>query len=129
MTVLIGCLIIAVLFPYLTKLPLAYAMHQSGRYDNNYPRTQQSTLKGFGARALGAHQNSFEALIVFATAVLTAIATHHTSNIIQGLAIFYIVSRIIYYVFYFADFASLRSLLWALGYFSCLIMLGYCLIS
>jgi len=39
-------------------------------YNNSHPREQQSKLTGFGARALTAHQNAFESLIIFAPAVL-----------------------------------------------------------
>ena len=66
MEVIIICAFIAVLLPYLAKAPLAIAMHKESKYDNNYPRTQQSNLTGFGARALAAHENSFESLISYA---------------------------------------------------------------
>src|SRR3989338_9056830 len=101
MNTLVLSLFIACLLPYLSKIPLAIAMKKSsGGYDNNYPRTQAAELTGFGARALAAHQNSFESLIVFCAAVITALATNHTSETIQLLAIVYLVSRVIYHVFY-----------------------------
>ena len=65
MSVIITCLFIAALLPILAKAPVAYAMNQLGGYDNKHPREQQSKLTGFGGRALGAHQNSFESLINF----------------------------------------------------------------
>lgn len=128
MNTLIICLFIAALLPYLSKLPLAYAMQQAGGYDNANPRTQQANLQGFGARALGAHQNSFESLIIFASAILTALATHNDSATIQGLAIFYLISRGGYYICYLMNQAMLRSTVWALGYFSCLAILWLCII-
>ena len=65
MTILIVCLFIACLLPYLAKIPTAIAMkNQPGGYDNNHPRAQQAMLTGFGARAVAAHQNSFESLII-----------------------------------------------------------------
>ena len=80
MTTLIWCLFIAALLPFIAKGPVAYAMNKLGGYNNNHPREQQSNLTGFGARALAAHQNAFESLMIFAPAVLLAIATQHTGE-------------------------------------------------
>ncbi|HHF7368528.1 TPA: MAPEG family protein [Legionella bozemanae] len=124
MTTLIICLFIAILFPYFLKLVVANFMQKEGKYDNHYPRAQQARLQGMGARAVAAHQNSFESLIVFATAALTAIATHHIGITIQILAIIFIVSRAIYSYFYLMDMASLRSITWFIGFICCLIILG-----
>ena len=90
MTTLIICLFIAAILPFISKIPLAYAMHKAGGYNNHYPREQQTRLHGFGARALGAHQNSFESLLIFSTAVLTAIATNHVTPTIETLAMVHI---------------------------------------
>ncbi|WP_338092724.1 MAPEG family protein [Legionella feeleii] len=97
------------------------------RYDNKQPRAQQATLTGIGARAVAAHQNSFESLIIFSTATLTAIATHNTSCLIQGLAIFHLISRGIYHLFYLLNWATLRSTLWTLGCLSSLGILWLCI--
>lgn len=128
MHTLIICLFIACLLPYLSKIPLAIAMSKRpGGYDNNYPRKQEAELSGFGARALAAHKNSFESLIVFSAAVLTAIATQHTTETIQVLAIVYLVSRFIYHLFYLLNWALLRSSIWAIGLISSLIIIWQCL--
>jgi uncharacterized MAPEG superfamily protein len=127
MTTLIICLLIAVILPYLVKIPLSYAMHQAGGYDNHHPRAQQTTLQGFGARAVGAHQNGFESLIVFSTAALTAIATQQVTYAVQVLAIIYIVSRIIYNLLYLMNWATLRTTIWSLGFFCCIGILGLCI--
>ncbi|MFA6303714.1 MAG: MAPEG family protein [Legionella sp.] len=128
MTTLIICLFIAILFPYLIKLPLGYAMaHAKGGYNNNYPREQQAALEGFGARALAAHQNSFEALIVFSTAVLTAIATNHVTHNVEYLAVAFIVLRVIYTALYLMNLASLRSSVWFLGLLACLTIMWSCI--
>ncbi len=103
-------------------------MQKEGKYDNHYPRAQQARLQGMGARAVAAHQNSFESLLVFATAALTAMATNHIGTTIQILAIIYIISRFIYCYFYLMDMASLRSAIWFIGFVSCLIILGLCLV-
>ncbi|QMT61123.1 MAPEG family protein [Legionella sp. PC997] len=128
MTTLILCLFIAILLPYLLKIVVANFMQKEGKYDNHYPRAQQARLQGMGARAVAAHQNSFESLLVFATAALTAMATNHIGTTIQILAIIYIISRFIYCYFYLMDMASLRSTIWFIGFVSCLIILGLCLV-
>lgn len=127
MTTLIVCLFIALLLPYLAKMPVAYAMKKTGHYDNHHPREQQAKLHGLGARAVGAHQNSFESLIVFSTAALTALATNNVSITIQILAVVYLVSRVIYHCFYLLNWAALRSSIWFVGYICCLAMLWLCI--
>ncbi|WP_298627299.1 MAPEG family protein [uncultured Legionella sp.] len=128
MNTLIVCLLITVIMPYLTKLPVGYAMQKAkGGYDNHHPRAQQSQLEGFGARAVGAHQNCFESLAVFSAAALTAIATNHITATIVNLAILYVLSRIIYIFLYLMNFATLRSTVWFIGFASCVSILWLCI--
>ncbi|WP_371186136.1 MAPEG family protein [Thalassotalea maritima] len=115
MITLIWCLIIAALLPYFAKVPVAMAMNKSGGYDNNHPREQQANLTGFGARALAAHQNAFESLIVFATAILLAIATNTTNETVQLLAMIHIVARVAYNALYLLNIGTLRSIVWAVA--------------
>jgi len=126
MFILISCLFIACLFPYLAKIPVAMAMSKLG-YDNNHPRIQEATLTGFGARALAAHKNSFESLIIFSAAISTALATHHISATIQGLAVFHVLSRVVYHFFYLLNWAGLRSSIWALGLIASLSIIVLCM--
>jgi len=117
MTLLIGCLLISLALPYIAKIPLAYAMQQQGGYDNNHPRAQQAALTGFGARALAAHQNSFEAIIIFAPALLLAIAIKNTGEFIQLLAIIHVIARVLYNILYLINWGTLRSLVWFVALF------------
>ena len=112
MEIIIVCVLIAVLLPYLAKAPLAFAMAKESRYDNHYPRRQQARLTGFGARALAAHQNSFEALIIISAASAVVLATNTVSAGIEWLAIIHIVARVIYCLMYYIDQDKLRSLSW-----------------
>lgn len=109
------CLFIAVILPMLAKGPVAAAMHRLGGYDNKHPRAQQSQLTGFGARALAAHQNSFEALMMFAPCVLAAMATGHITSGIETAAIVFVAARVAYIVFYLINQDILRSTSWAVG--------------
>jgi len=115
MEVIIICAFIAVLLPYLAKAPLAVAMNKESKYDNNYPRDQQARLTGFGARALAAHQNSFESLIVFSVALAVVLATNNTSITVQILAVTYLVARVAYCIMYYINLDKLRSLMWLIG--------------
>lgn len=127
MTILILSLFIALLLPYLAKAPVAYAMNKLGGYDNNHPRAQQNQLTGFGARALAAHQNSFEALIIFAPAVILAIATNNLGEQIQIAAIIHVVARISYILCYLADLGTLRSIVWAIGLIASFTIVWQCI--
>ena len=115
LTTLVLSLIAAAFLPYIAKIPLAVAMHKAGGYDTSHPREQQAQLKGFGARALAAHQNAFESLIVFAAAILLAITTDTTNETVLLLAILHICFRLAYHVFYLLDKGVLRSLSWAIA--------------
>jgi uncharacterized MAPEG superfamily protein len=129
MTVLIGCLLIALALPYLAKIPVAYAMHQRGGYDNKHPRAQQAQLTGFGARALAAHQNAFEAVIIFAPAILLAIATQNISPFIEQLAIIHVVARLLYNILYLVNKGTLRSLVWFIALSCSFAIIWQCLVN
>jgi uncharacterized MAPEG superfamily protein len=127
MITLIWCLFIATLLPYLAKGPVAYAMNKLGGYNNHHPRNQQNQLTGFGARALAAHQNAFESLIIFAPAVLIAITTQNTGENIELLAIVHVCSRILYNVLYLTNIDKLRSLVWGIATFSSFSIIWQCI--
>lgn len=116
MSILLTCLLIAVLLPIISKGPLAMAMIRAGGYNNRYPREQQKKLKGFGARAKAAHENSFEALIMFIPGALAAIALGQVGSVAETLAMLFIAARCGYIVCYWMDIHWLRSVFWALGF-------------
>jgi uncharacterized MAPEG superfamily protein len=127
MTILIWCLFAATLLPYLAKAPLAIAMNKLDGYDNNHPRSQQAKLTGFGARALAAHQNAFESLIIFVPAVLLAIATNTITDNITMLAITHVIARVAYNVFYLLNIGLLRSIVWAVATLSSFAIIWQCI--
>lgn len=121
MTIPFWCVFISALMIYLAKAPVAKAMKdESGRYDNNNPRAQQARLTGFGARALAAHQNSFEVFPLFAAGVLMAHLGQATGVLVDALAVTFVVSRALYLVCYWIDLHWQRSLIWMLGLACCL---------
>ena len=115
MSVLVICLFIACALAIISKGPVAYFMNQLGGYNNKHPRSQQAKLTGAGARALAAHQNSFESLILFAPAVLVALATNTTGETVQYLAISHVVARILYNILYIINIHYLRTLVWMIA--------------
>ncbi|NMH64910.1 MAPEG family protein [Shewanella salipaludis] len=116
MNTLLISLFVAMLLPYLAKGPLAWAMAKAGAetggYDNAYPRIQEASLTGFGARALAAHQNAFESLLIFGLAVLAVIATNKVNDTAATLALVHVAARLAYHCLYLLNKGSLRSLSW-----------------
>jgi uncharacterized MAPEG superfamily protein len=115
MSIPFWCVFISALLIFVAKIPVAKAMNEQGGYNNHLPRQQQAQLTGFGARALAAHQNSFEAFLLFAVGVLMAHTTQTAGWLIDALAIIFVIMRILYLLCYWADLAWQRSLVWFVG--------------
>lgn len=124
MSISFWCVFIAALLIYVAKLPVARAMNaQAGGYDNHNPRIQQTRLTGLGARAHAAHLNSIEMFPLFAAGVLMAHVTQMFGWWIDLLAVLFIISRVLYLVFYWRDLSTLRSLVWVVGLLCCLLLM------
>lgn len=119
---LLTSLLVTMFLPYLAKVPLAFAMNKTGRYDNNNPRKQQAALDGFAERANAAHYNSFEALAIFAAAVLITAQSGPVGSLSATLAWLFVLSRVGYLCCYWFNLATLRSLVWFLGMACCFAM-------
>lgn len=118
MTIII-CLFIATLMPILAKAPLAIAMNRaSGGYDNRHPREQQKGLTGFGARAKAAHENCFEALIMFTPGALAVLVTNNAGQLAEYFAMAFVLARFAYLIAYYFDQHLLRSSFWFIGFLS-----------
>lgn len=110
MTIPLWCLLVAVILPYAWLGPAASARKaQFGSLDNKQPRQQVAKLEGKGARAYAAHQNAFEALAVFAPAVLVAHVTQADPKLSAILAVVWVVCRVLHGVLYIADVDMARS--------------------
>lgn len=117
--IIIICLFIATLMPILAKVPLAIAMNQaSGGYNNRNPREQQKSLTGFGARAKAAHENCFEALIMFTPGALAVLVTNNAGQLAEYFAMAFIMARVAYLIAYYCDIHILRSTCWFIGFLS-----------
>jgi uncharacterized MAPEG superfamily protein len=71
---------------------------------------------GIRARALGAHQDGVEAFPFFAVAVLLAEFRGAPQNLINELAVLFLIVRTAYVLTYVGNRPSLRAILWALGF-------------
>lgn len=84
-------------------------------YDRSAPRAMFDKLPAYAQRATWAHQNSFEAFVLFAPAALMAYMTAQTSLWALAAAIAHIVARLFYSIFYILDIPTLRSLMFAIA--------------
>ncbi|KPU59317.1 MAPEG family protein [Pseudomonas fluorescens] len=123
MSIPFWCVFISAVLIYLARIPVTRAMKEQGGYDNHLPRQQQMLLTGLGARAVAAHQNSFEAFMLFAVGVLMAHTTQTAGWLIDCLAIIFVASRVIYLVCYWKDLAWQRSMVWLVGLICSLLLM------
>ena len=112
MTIAFWCLLIAGILPYIA---VGIAKMDKG-YDNNAPRDWLATREGRQKRAYAAHLNSFEAFPFFAAAVIVAHLAGAPANIINALAVLFVLIRVAYIWCYVADRAAMRSIVWIIGF-------------
>lgn len=123
MSIPFWCLFISAVLIYVARIPVAKAMKEQGGYNNHLPRSQQAQLTGYGARALAAHQNSFEAFVLFSAGVFVAHTTQTQGFLIDGIAIVFVIARLIFLGAYLADIPNLRSLAWFVGLLCSLVLM------
>lgn len=118
MTVAIVCIVIAAVMPIVCAgIAKGGAFHdRPGGYDNRAPRAWLARQTGYRERANAAQTNAWEALTVFAPAVLAAQWLHAPQGRVDVLAAVFIAARLGYVACYIADRAALRSALWTLGF-------------
>lgn len=114
MTVAEWCIFGALLLYLLSIVPIKWIGHRS--YDNAKPRDPAFYDDPLRARALGAHQNGIEAFPFFAIAVLLAEFRSAPQNLINELAVLFLIVRVAYVLTYLGDRPTLRSILWSIGF-------------
>lgn len=107
------CVLFAGLLPVLT---VAVAKWGSGHFDNHEPRAWLDRQTGLRRRADYAHRNHFEAFPFFAAAVFTAWTLMGPSAWLDGLALLFVVLRVLYTLLYLFDRPTLRSGVWTLAF-------------
>ena len=85
-------------------------------FDNSRPRDPAFYDDPIRSRALGAHQNGIEAFPFFAAAVLLAEFRSAPQNLVNELAVLFLIVRIAYVLTYIGNRPRLRSILWNLGF-------------
>lgn len=119
-TVLIVLFIVSVLPIVFSAMGGYFRVKQFGRFDNDHPRLQQAQLVGTGARAMAAHANAWEALMVFSVVVFIAYAAGVDLTTLTVPALIFLFARVAYGIFYVAGLATLRSLTFAVGMGCCI---------
>ncbi len=114
MAIFLYSIVAAVGLIYLPFLVVGYARARVG-YDTSAPRAMFDKLPPYAQRATWAHQNSFEAFMIFSSAALMAYVTKVNSKEAVYAAIAYLVARLLYSVFYILNIPLLRSLMFAIG--------------
>jgi uncharacterized MAPEG superfamily protein len=112
MSIAFWCVLVASVLPLLA----AYPAKADPELDNRDPRARHAVQTGFRRRAYAAHQNSWEAFMVFAVAVIAAEMNGGSQQAVNSLAIVFIVVRIAYIAAYLKGVGFIRSGLWTAGW-------------
>lgn len=112
--ILLDCVAAAAFLIYLPFFAVGYARLSLG-YDLAAPRAMFEKLPPYGQRATWAHQNSFEAFMLFAAAALMAYVTGVDSSVAAVAAITFVIVRLLYSVFYIFNVPLARSLMFGVG--------------
>lgn len=113
MTTALWCLFITMFLPIVCA-GISKAGGQG--YDNAQPRQWLAQQEGFRARAVAAQQNSWEALLLFAIAVLVAHVILGPSESVNQMAVGFVVARLAYIAAYVVNWAMARTLVWLVGF-------------
>ena len=118
-TIAYWCVMVAALLPIvcagIAKYGTMRTSRREGGFDNNNPRAWLAKQTDWRARANAAQANTFEALPFFFAAVIIAHQLQAGQTWLDILALMFVVLRIAYVMMYVADWASARSLIWALA--------------
>ena len=115
MTVPFWCLFIGALLPYVWAFSRIPFLKEVGGPDNKEPRAQAEKLTGKGGRVVAAQANAWEALGVFAPAVIVnhlAGGDPGNATILCGV---WVVARFLHGLFYIQDIDKGRSLMFLVG--------------
>ena len=112
--ILLYSIVGAVILVYAPFLVVGFARAKVG-YNTSAPRAMFDKLPPYAQRATWAHQNGFEALIIYAAAALMAYVTGVDSDWAKIAAIAFLIARTLYPIFYILNIPILRSMMFAVG--------------
>lgn len=113
-TVLLYGIAIAAVLIYLPFLAVAY---NRLKIENGLvsPRTIFDKLPAYAQRATWAHQNAFEAFVLFTAAALMAYVTNVSNPIAAWAVVIFVIGRLLYPIFYILNVPIGRSFAFVLG--------------
>ena len=115
MTIAYWCVLLVVLLPLVWASVAKFGVKG---YDNRHPRPfMEKHLTGIHQRANWAQANSYESFPPFAAAVIICHLVGVSQGLIDGLAIVFLFARIGHGVAYIKDKATIRSIVWTIGFF------------
>ncbi len=116
MTTPFWCLFIVAMIPYvLAGLGGYFKIQQFGKLDNNHPRIQAADLRGIGARAYAAQMNAWEAVALFAAAVLVAHLAGADPRLSAMASVIFVIARLVHPILYISNLASFRTGVFTVG--------------
>ncbi len=113
-TILLASIAAAAVLVYFPYLIVAITRFQVG-FDLAAPRATFDKLPDYGKRASWAHQNSWEAFVLYSAAALMAYSTHQDSQTVVNCAIGFTGARFLYSIFYIINIPLGRSLMFGIG--------------
>lgn len=112
MSIALWCVFLAGIMPYLVLL---IAKGGSDIDGDKTPEWERG-LTSYQRRAYAAHQNAMDIFPFFTIAVMMAEMHHAPRELLDSMAMAFIVLRMIYTVFYLMDQSTLRSIAWGLAW-------------
>ena len=113
MNIAFWCVLVAGLLPFVAVAVAKWDKTYLG--NNHHPRDWEAKLTGKSSRAHAAHLNSFEAFPLFAAGVIIAFLCHVPQQVTDGVAVTFVLVRLLYIWCYLSDRARMRSLVWMAG--------------
>jgi uncharacterized MAPEG superfamily protein len=114
MTIAEWCVFASVMLYLLTIAPIKWLWFR--KFDNARPRDPAFYAEPLRARAWAAHQNGIETFPFFAIAVLLAEFRASPQNLVNELAVLFLIVRVAYVLTYLGDRPTLRSILWGISF-------------
>jgi len=118
MTIAFWCVFVAGVMPILWQ-GIAKSLIIKN-FSNRSPRLSLANAEGLAKRCTWAHDNSWEAFAPFAAGVIIASIAGADSNLIDTLALVFIVARLCYGFAYMANKSKIRSIVWFVGFLTTL---------
>lgn len=115
MTIAYWCIFVAILLPVIFTGIAKFSGPGYKPKHNLAPRAFLNELQGYRQRANWAQMNTFESVPGFMAAVIIAHQIGGDQTLIDGLAVSYIILRVIYGALYLANKGLPRTIVWTMA--------------